>query len=475
MPMFHYEATNASGKTLVGSMNARDEGTVRARLAQNGLTPHLIEAAAPRKPPRAAQRAAAAAASPPPVAAAGQAGAGGGPTSGQWRGRTGHSEPNVGGADSGGARLNLLSGSLSFGAKSRRAPGVVVPPRALAQFYRQLAAMLKSGVPITQALPQLASGERNRILRAALKDMEANVAAGRPLSDAMARHPRAFSAGHVGLVRSGEAAGFLDRAMEELAVQVEANWGLQNQLNLSVLYGKLLLGPFFLGIVYIVVNAGSLANAGGDKVAAIIRLLGKGALVAVAAAFIINAAIPLLWRWVRGTSFGGLIDAMVARAPLIGATRRMNDRVRTLSSMGSSLTAGIPLFMAWTLAAEAAETAYTREHMGKVAHLLNQGQPLPDVMALTGLYDGNTMQMVRSGDLAGNLPEMLTQAAGYQREQVNYETKRNSTVFGFLFILGIILVVGGFIVMFWMNYWFGAKGLLGPNGAMGGAGFLGGL
>ncbi|HEY3265462.1 MAG TPA: type II secretion system F family protein [Armatimonadota bacterium] len=415
MPMFHYEATNRQGKTVVGSMDARDEGAVRARLLQTGYSPVLIEA-----PVKGGARVSA-----PPKASSG------GPTPG---------------ASAGYSPAPVM-------AHSGRRRGVNVSTQALGRFYRQMAASVNSGVPLTQALPSIRAGVRDKTLQKALDDIEATVAAGRPISEAMERHPRAFSVGHVGMVRAGEGAGFLAKAFEELAVQTEADWGVEaaTKFNIILFVMKWLGVPFLPAYLYAMLKIVPLMQTGLATTDAI-RVVGGIALRAVlvffACAIVLNLILPLFWKLLKGTTLGDVVVNLTSWMPVVGARRRRTDAVKTLSALSSAMAAGVPSTLSWQLAAEAADTPRYREAMFGQVHLVRQGAPLPDLLAATRLFDADTVNMVRSGEVSGNMPEMLAQAVYYQREEAKHMANLTPWIIAVVAYFLILIVGAGLFI--WM-------------------------
>lgn len=426
MPMFHYEATDASGKTLVGSMDARDEGAVRVRLSQNGYTPVLIETAGAPRSSRGNGRAATAA---PPAPRA--------------------STPGFAAAAPG------ASSRDTHEARSGKRPGVSVTTRALAHFFRQMATAIRSGVPLTQAIPGIKAQTGDKTLLAAVNEIEQSVNLGRPISEAMDRHPRAFSAGQVGLVKAGEGAGFLDRAFEELAVQAESDWGVEAATKFNIILFIVRWGgvPFLAGWLYWMLSFMPVLQGGGingfqDAVRILTPISLRAVGIAVATMVLLNVILPVLWRVFKGTPAGDMVDNISSSLPLVGARRRRTDAVRALSSLSSAMAAGVPPGIAWQLASEAPNTPHFRNAMARVTPMVHHGEPLPDVLAATNLFDINILNMVRSGETAGNTPEMLAQAVYYQREEAKHIGNLTPWVIGIVaYFLMLLIGAALFIYM----------------------------
>jgi MSHA biogenesis protein MshG len=404
--MYHYEATDQTGKTLVGSMNGKDEGAVRARLIQNGFNPLLVE------PPAGARSA-----GRPPA----------GPTGAPLPGNTAYTFAPKG-----------------SGERSARRLSVLVPHRELAQFYRQMASMTKGGVPLPQALAQIRSHARNKALRSAVEDIEATVERGRPVSEAMDRHPRAFSPGHVGLVKSGEGAGYLDRAFDELSRQCSSDWGMQTatRFNPLLFLIKAVGFPFLVMWAYFMMNLPHW-QARPD----LIRYYLEHAVIAGAGAVVIVIVFfPTLSHLVRMSPLGKVIENAVMLIPGVNARRKRVDRVKALGSLSSSLGAGVPGSIAWELATEASETDRFERIMRVQLPLVRQGASFPEAMERSGLFTPQIMDLAHAGELSGNLPEMLSEAASFEREEAKAIGNLMPWVFAVAAYLIFMLVAAYFVI-----------------------------
>ncbi|HOC31757.1 MAG TPA: type II secretion system F family protein [Armatimonadota bacterium] len=392
MPMYHYEATDRNGKSVVGSMDASSEGAVRTRLLGMGYQATLVEQVVRDiKPSRT--------------------------SSAQRRPIT--------------PKANVT---------------VAVNARSLGQLYRQMATLLDSAVPITDALVRIRGMARGYLLRTATQDMLDTVNAGRPLSEAMARHPRVFSAGHVGMIQAGEQGGVLGRAFAELANQAEADWGVQSAIrfNWMLLYVRYLVIPMAAGIGWLLWNVMPHITAGTTP--SIDRLLSQTLVAGLVALVGINLVIPLLFRLLRFTPIGALLESIAFSLPGLGARRKRVDRVKTLGSLASALDAGVPVAVAWQLASEAADSPFTRKRLLSAKPNLLKGSTVSEVMAQTGIYDRSTLDLAQTGEAAGKLPESLRQAIAFQREEANRIGSVTPMLIGMV-VLFVVLAGLGYLIV----------------------------
>jgi type II secretory pathway component PulF len=317
---------------------------------------------------------------------------------------------------------------------------VTVRTRDLSQFYRQMASMLKSGVSLPQALTQIVSYIQDRQLRQAVEDLQATVDRGRPMSDAMERHPRVFSAGHIGLIRSGQSAGYLDRAFAELANQSQADWDVQTSIRFNpILFILKVVGIPFLVMWVMFMQSFSQWQTNASLIP---HFLARAAIGAGGTFVFIVVLFPTLSHLVRLSPFGRVIESIAMFTPGVNARRKRVDRFKTLTSLASALNAGVPNTIAWNLAAESADTDFFQRKMQIQTPYVTRGTGIPDAMEHTGLFTPQIMQLVRSGELAGNLPEMLTQASTFEREEAKHLGALLPWVFAALAYLAFLIIAG---------------------------------
>lgn len=406
MPMFHYEATDQSGKTVVGSMSATDEGTLRDRLAKNGYQPTLVQTTSPVL-------------------------------------STGRTSVATGAGPSPSAVYTPPAGAA---VGRERRPAVVVPDRDLTQFYRQMASMLGSGVALPQAIAQLLPYTRNRYLKEALQDVEATVERGYPMSQALERHPRAFSAGHVGVIRSGEGGGFTVRALAELANQTEADVGVQTSAKFNPLLFliRYVGAPFVVAwLVFMSGLTAWTANLGLLQVYLIRAAIAFGATIAFQA-----MAMPLIGHAIRLSPLGRILASLRSVMPGLNAIQTRRDRVKTLASLSSAMAAGVPLSLAWQLSCEAADSDHFQSRMAEQQPAVTQGGSIAEAMGRTGLFTDRIMQVAHTGELSGNLPEMLQQATTFESDEARHMSNLVPWVVAVGAYLLFIFVVAYFIISF---------------------------
>lgn len=382
MPLYQYTAYDRRGRTITGSIEAVDNAAVRRKLSEGRYTAEAITRM--QEAPAEAERAA----------------------------------------------MPFHAGPPATASAPARLP-VTVPSRDLANFYRQMAAMVRSGVPIVQAVMSVRSTTKNRELRRALVNIEAAVSFGRPMSEAMDRHPRAFGRGHIGLIRMGEGTGRLQQSLESLADQMQADWSVEA----ATRYNPVLFGVrWFLAPVVVFAALGS-------NFAALFSVMGPFLLALMAA-----TAYPALRKSSRWTRFGAYLDAVQARIAFVSARSRRVDRVRTIGALAAALDAGVPISLAWELASESPDEGRMRAALAAQQSCVIRGAPVSDALEAAGVFGSSYVEAARSGELSGRLPETLWRALQYDKTEAALIADLTPWILGVI-AYTLYLIVGAYAVL----------------------------
>jgi type II secretory pathway component PulF len=357
MPLYHYEATDRAGQTVIGTMQVPDEAALTRRLTAMGYTPTTIQARALR------------AATNTPVAAR--------------------------------AAERPLSGPKG------------VDQQTLAFLYRQLAVSFKAGIAPYQALTRLAAACPHRSLAEALADLAAQVERGGSLAGAMERYPSCFAPGAVGLVRAAELGGFLDRAFVLLADRAEEDDTIHRALRPWAWY----LGLVLVAALVLAIPVGAFmrpAIAGG--LAAGLRAYGQALLTRSLPILVGVAAAALGLRAALGSpSLRPRWHAFLLRLPILGPLARLRTGTTVAETLATLYHGGVAPVPAWRAAAEAAPNASLAARLGAALPIVQQGGAYSQAMRSTRLFREPEIQMVATGETTGDVEEMLGKVADYYR------------------------------------------------------------
>ncbi|HLJ56396.1 MAG TPA: type II secretion system F family protein [Chthonomonadaceae bacterium] len=412
---FFYEATDNSGQTVMGRLDAGSEAEVRQRLLQMGYRPQAIalNAAAPPQ-----QLANAPAHHVTRVMPAGLAA------------REVAQSPVQAGARSGGIILSgnaartTTSATQAVGATTT---GRHAPPAHVSQlggvndrdrlfFFQQLAALVKSGMSIYMALDNLAPRTPNRNLSRVGLEMAAAARTGGRVSDVMDRYPRIFEENIAGLVRAGELGGFLPEALSEIALNYEQNLALYKGawlpkiMAIQGLYGLVLAIPLFPDVI----GHANLDTGIGPGV----RLYAMHEAILLPLAFLIIQGTKWGWAHLQLPGMRRFRDGLTLKLPPYGDLHRQAALSAFVRMLRRLYHAGINPAAAWEGAMQTASNVVIRDRLADSYAMVQRGTPIPDAFAATGLFNDNMEQILITGHHSGQMVESLDQIAEYYDERV---------------------------------------------------------
>ncbi|HEY8346219.1 MAG TPA: type II secretion system F family protein [Symbiobacteriaceae bacterium] len=323
-------------------------------------------------------------------------------------------------------------------------------PRDLAAFYRQLATMVKSGLPVVTALEVLSSQERGRIREVAAA-VNGQILRGSSLADAMANMGPAFPPVQIELIRSGEMSGYLDKVLERLAVIEEKELSLRSRVRSATLYPMvvflvacgvlafmmLVVLPTFMGIF--------------EELNAELPMITRMVMAVVGAIrrwwmlvlLLIVALVIGYRRWVATPQGRRAVDSLKLRVPVFGALHSqllLGSMARNISMLLSSGLTLIPVLQA---TARVMGNSVFRRALTEVSQGVTQGATLADSMRWTGVIPDFFVEMVQVGERTGALDEVLNKVAEHYDRQVEEMVSNLST----LLEPFLLLLVGGIVAL----------------------------
>ena len=321
----------------------------------------------------------------------------------------------------------------------------------LALFTRQLATLVRSGLPLEEALAAVSEQtDSGRVKRTAL-GVRARVMEGQTLANAMAEFPAAFNKLYLATISAGEHSGHLDNILERLADYVEARQQMQQKIVLASFYPAIL--TFVAVAVVIILLATVVPKIVGvfDSMNQELPPLTKG-LIAVSDFLAqsglmlgmgIVAAIVVWALLMRNPAFAWWVHRNRLRWPLIGRlVRGINTArfTRTLSILSGS---GVPVLDALSISEQVVTNLPMRDAIHDASRRVREGEPISRSLAQSKLFPPITLHLLASGESSGKLDEMLDRAAQNQEREVETTIAAVLGVFEPL----LILSMGGFVLM----------------------------
>lgn len=405
MPIFSYSAVDSEGTSQKGMIHGETIGAVMDSLAQKGWTiQQLGLAEVVADPITEPDRAKPSGYGPPP------------PTERRSRLATDLVGPLVGG----------------------------VPLTDLHFFFRQLATMLHAGIGAADTLSSLAEQSKNATLRRILTETRDHVAHGRPMSTGFQRYPEVFSPVMMGIVRAGEEGGCLSDHCKILAEYIQRDIELRNMVRRETFYPKLV---FFASILIItstnvIINALKPGARGIDAPTMIWVIV----CIAVVCLYFFRKVLlqqPAVRRpW----------DEILCGIPWYGEMVKGFAMSRFGRAFGAMHESGLSLSRAVTLAADSCGNEAIRAKIYPLGHQMDSGEGIHSSFARSGAFTPVVLDMIRAGEMTGNMNEMLVKVAEYYEDEGQTRARQSAMLLGGAMILLVGAYVGYIVITFWLGY-----------------------
>ncbi len=303
-----------------------------------------------------------------------------------------------------------------------------IPIKDIVIFSRQFSVLMGAKVPIVQALKTVAKQTQNRKLNGIVADVANEVESGTSLSMAMAKHPKAFSAFFVNMIRSGETTGRLEDVMNYLADQMERDYDLMTQIKGAMIYPIfIIIGLVIVGFVmmtFVVPKLTAVLSESGAALPWTTRLLigtskffQKFAIQIVIGAFLGGAA----FRWWTNTPTGrSLWDRAKLKIPVFGDLLEKIYIVRMTRSMSTLLSGGVDIPSSIEICADIVGNDYYKRQLLETKKEVSDGNSITTVFFREKSVPGMIPQMMSVGEETGRLGEVLERLTSfYSRELQN--------------------------------------------------------
>jgi type IV pilus assembly protein PilC len=320
----------------------------------------------------------------------------------------------------------------------------------LGNFSRQMAAFIKAGVPILDALLIIRDEAKDKKLAQMLSDVMDSLRFGDSFATAMAEHDKALPPFYISVLRSAEATGDLDVVMGQLAGYLErdaeSRRTVRSALTYPILVSGLAVVTVLVMVIFVLPRFETFFDSFHAKLPLATRLLLDTTrfittwyilIIAAVVVFVLGSILALRTR--RGRE---LRDAMVLRLPVIGEVVRYLVIERFCRVMASMIKAGVPMPDALKLAGDGTNNVVYENALAQARQEMLEGGGISGPIARTGLFPGSVTQMMRVGEETGVLDEQLDNLAEYYGHELEHKLKRLTNLFEPAIIVAVGVVVG---------------------------------
>jgi type IV pilus assembly protein PilC len=321
-------------------------------------------------------------------------------------------------------------------------------------FTRQLGTMIKSGLPIVQALHILGDQTQNKKFSKVIQEMSAAIEGGASFSTALAKHPQEFDRVYVNLVKSGEASGRLDVTMERLATQQEKTYRLIGKVRGAMLYPAFVMAALvaasILMLIVVIPPLKSIFSDAGANLPLPTRILvaSSDALLAFWYLFLL-AAIGLAVGarfFLRSEGGKSAMDRLKLRAPIFGGLFKKIYIARFTRTLAGLVGGGVPILQALEIVAESVGNSVYSKALKDAAKQVESGVPLSTPIKANPIFPALVPQMISVGEQTGKMDQVLTKLADFFEEEVDNIVKNLSTLMEPILMVVMGIAVGGLLI-----------------------------
>ena len=343
--------------------------------------------------------------------------------------------------------------------KRRMSAGKSIKPKDMAIFTRQLATMMKAGVPLLQAFDIVGRGNPNPRVTKLLNDIRTDVETGTSLSVAFRKFPLYFDNLYCNLVEAGESAGILDQLLDRLAVYMEKTEAIKSKIKSALMYPISVLVVAFVVVavimIFVIPSFKEVFKSFGGE-------LPMPTLVVIAMSeffiqywYLIFGGIGgglyfFMESWKRNRKMQAVMDRIMLKLPIFGVLVEKSCIARWTRTLSTMFAAGVPLVEALDSVGGAAGNNVFTEATVKIQQEVSTGTALTAAMTNANLFPSMVLQMCAIGEESGSIDHMLGKAADFYEAEVDDMVAGISSLMEPIIIVILGTIIGGIVVAMYL-------------------------
>jgi general secretion pathway protein F len=301
-----------------------------------------------------------------------------------------------------------------------------VRSRDIGVMYGQLSDLIGSGVPLLRALDSLIRSTVNRRLAEILKQVRAEVADGKTLTDALRAFPEVFPQLHTAMVQAGERAAFLEQVFSSLSEFIERLDELRGKVLGAMIYPALLTllgtGVMIAALLFFVPRFEPLLSGGVQKPLPTEILFGLSHIVRYYGYLIplaIGGVVALVWSGLKTEASRRQMERLRMKVPVVGTAFRMVAITRFCRILGTMLANGVPMLQALKVSEGATGSSLLAEQIAQATESVREGKPLSGPLAAGGLFPEQVLAMITVAEESNKLDKVLLQISDTVERRTN--------------------------------------------------------
>ncbi|QWF16048.1 type II secretion system F family protein [Lysobacter capsici] len=345
-------------------------------------------------------------------------------------------------------------GKPLFGAAGKR-----ITPGEIAIFSRQIATMMKSGVPIVTSLEIIGEGHKNPRMKKLLNTVRADLESGSSLHEAMSKHPVQFDELYRNLVKAGESAGVLETVLDTVASYKENIETLKGKIKKALFYPATVVAVAILVsailLIFVVPQfQATFKSFGADLPAFTLMVIGMSDFMIkwwwAVLILVVGAAVGFIMAKNRSPAFAHFLDRAMLKIPVVGQILHNAAIARFARTLAVTFRAGVPLVEALDTVAGATGNVVYEKAVYRIRDDVSVGYQVNMAMKQVNLFPHMVVQMTAIGEEAGALDTMLVKVAEFYEQEVNNAVDALSSLLEPLIMVILGVIVGGMVIAMYL-------------------------
>ncbi|MBK9161697.1 MAG: type II secretion system F family protein [Nitrosomonadales bacterium] len=343
--------------------------------------------------------------------------------------------------------------------KRLRASSQAVTAKDISLFTRQLATMMKSGVPLLQSFDIVGKGHSNPSVARLLLDIKTDVETGSSLEQAFRKYPLYFDDLYCNLVGAGEAAGILDSLLDRLATYKEKTEAIKSKIKSALFYPVSIIVVAFgitaIIMIFVIPAFKELFSSFGADLPAPTLLVMAISEFFVAWWWAIFGGIggglyTFFYFWKRSRKMQAIMDRIMLKLPIFGGLIKIASIARWSRTLATMFAAGVPLVEAFDSVAGAAGNDVYYVATKEIQREVTTGNSLTVAMQNTGVFPSMVLQMAAIGEEAGSLDSMLSKVADFYEAEVDDAVEALSSLMEPIIMVVLGTLIGGMVIAMYL-------------------------
>ena len=337
--------------------------------------------------------------------------------------------------------------------------GKKIKPKDIAVFTRQMATMMKAGVPLLQAFDIVGRGNPNPSVTKLLNDIRQDVETGTSLSVAFRKHPMYFDALYCNLVEAGEAAGILETLMDRLATYMEKTEAIKGKIKSALMYPTSVVLVAFIVVTVIMIFVipafkEVFTSFGADLPAPTLLVMSISEFF-VDYWWLIFGVLGggfyfFMQAWKRSPKMQRVMDRLLLKMPIFGVLIDKSCVARWTRTLSTMFAAGVPLVEALDSVGGASGNSVYKEATDRIQHEVATGSSLNVAMANANVFPSMVLQMCAIGEESGAIDHMLGKAADFYEQEVDEMVAGLSSLMEPIIIVFLGGIIGSIVVAMYL-------------------------